>query len=101
MNCPHGVSSCPCNDGDPCNYEDWEGTKAMGPPEQLVIPNLYGDRMRIFEADVEDRETGRVKRCRISNLDDWALAVLDQGYEYKVGNITVYPGQIGTSLRPL
>lgn len=27
-----GVASCPCNDGDPCNYEDHEDTKAMPLP---------------------------------------------------------------------
>lgn len=35
VKCPHGVAECPCNDGDPCNYEDWEGTKAMPSPSPL------------------------------------------------------------------
>jgi len=27
-----GVDHCPCQDGDPCHYEDHEGTKAMRLP---------------------------------------------------------------------
>lgn len=30
--CPHGDPSCPCQDGDPCHYEDTATTKAMRPP---------------------------------------------------------------------
>ena len=26
--CPHGDPSCPCQDGDPCHYEDDEGPPA-------------------------------------------------------------------------
>jgi hypothetical protein len=28
-----GVETCPCNDGDPCNYEDHGDTKAMPHPD--------------------------------------------------------------------
>lgn len=30
--CPHGDPACPCQDGDPCHYEDTVDTKATAPP---------------------------------------------------------------------
>ena len=30
--CKYGDPSCPCQDGDPCHYEDTATTKAMAPP---------------------------------------------------------------------
>jgi hypothetical protein len=32
-------STCPCQDGDPCHYEDWQGTEAMARGSALVPPN--------------------------------------------------------------
>lgn len=31
--CPYGDPTCPCQDGDPCHYEDLPGSPAMTPPE--------------------------------------------------------------------
>jgi hypothetical protein len=30
-----GIDTCPCNDGDPCNYEDHGDTKAWAHPSTL------------------------------------------------------------------
>lgn len=35
-----GVSECPCNDGDPCNYENHGETRAMPHPDQGSRPRV-------------------------------------------------------------
>lgn len=41
--CKFGDPTCPCQDGDPCNYEDHGDTKAMPAPPRFTV-HEYDDR---------------------------------------------------------
>ena len=42
MSCSYGDPSCPCQDGDPCHYEDTADTTAMTPPRPVAERRCNG-----------------------------------------------------------
>lgn len=89
--CPHGDPYCPCQDGDPCNYEGApDGTKGMKPPTKKEATAM----MRAFERAEAAKNLQELERVTLlKQLEAWKrkidLGYSDTGnfnYRYKKAN---------------
>jgi hypothetical protein len=55
--CPHGDPTCPCQDGDPCNYEDDPETGTVGLPSPLCTCDVGPRASYLHVADCPLRES--------------------------------------------